>query len=109
MRFAERNADRLQFAAWAAELVCARSLRKLIVDVFGQKLGRRVDAFELAQIVKIAIAQRGEGGFQRLVRTADINDNSVRIETFSEKKAASTTKVAPCKACAGPNMAPRNE
>ena len=108
MRFAECDADRLQFAAGAAELVCASGFRKLIVDVFGQKFGRRVDAFEFAQVIEIAIVQRGEGGLQHFVRAADIDYDSVRIE-LSEKKAASTTNVAPCRACAGPNIAPRNE
>ena len=81
-RFAERDADRLQFAAGTAELVGARGFRKLIVDVFGQKFGRRVDAFELAQVIEIAIVHRSEGGLQRFVRTADIDDDSVRIETL---------------------------
>ena len=85
MRFAECDADRLQFAAGAAELVCASGFRKLIVDVFGQKFGRRVDAFEFAQVIEIAIVQRGEGGLQHFVRAADIDYDSVRIETLGKE------------------------
>jgi len=85
MRLAERNADRLQFAAGTAKLVRACCLRKLIADVFGQKFGCGVDPFELAQLIEIAIVQWGEGGLQRLVGAADIDDDTVRIKSVGKE------------------------
>ena len=58
MRFRKRDADRLEFAAVAAELAFARGFGQPIVDMFGEEFGRGVDAFEVRHVVEIAVVER---------------------------------------------------
>ena|SRR4029079_7007333 len=86
MRFRERDSYRFYFAAGAAELVGACGLRELVENVFGEEFGCGVHALEFGQLIEIAIVERRQGCLQRLMRAANIDDDSVRIEAVGKKR-----------------------
>ena len=52
-----------------------------------KKLGRRIEALEFLDLVEIAIIERHrQNGFQRFVRAADIDHDSVDVERFREER-----------------------
>ena len=85
MRLRKRDADRLEGAAVAAKLASTSSLSQPIENMLGEKFGRGVGAFELRQIVKIAIVEGRQRCLERFVRAPDIDDDPVRIECFGEE------------------------
>ena len=86
MRLRKRDADRLEGAAVAAELASTSSLSQPIENMLGEKFGRGVRAFELRQIVKIAIVEGLQHRLERFVCAPDIDDDPVRIECSAKKK-----------------------
>ena len=85
MQLRKRDADRLERARVAAKLASTSSLSQPIENVLGKKFGRGVGAFELRQIVKIAIVEGRQRRLERFVRTPDIDDDAVRVECFGEE------------------------
>ena len=77
MGFGNGHSDRIQIVGGPAEASFARGSRQMIENVFRQKLGRCVDAFESRQLIEILIVDRLEHGFENVVRAPDIDDDSV--------------------------------
>ncbi len=52
----------------------------------GEEFGRRIDAGEVGRLVEIAVVERREDGFERVMRAADIDHDSVRIEPLRHER-----------------------
>ena len=86
MRLANTDADRAEFAAGAAEIALARMVRKAVEDVFGQKFGRGVLAFELRHVIEVLVVQRLEHFFQRFKCAADVDHDAVAVERIGDER-----------------------
>ena len=80
MRLGEGDAYRLELAAVAAELTGAGVLGQTIEDMLREKFGGGVAALEFGHVVEVAIVQRRHHGLERVMRAADVDDDTVAIE-----------------------------
>ena len=51
-----------------------------------QEFGGGVDALEFRDLVQVSIAERFQDRLQRLVRSTDIDDDSVRVEAIGNER-----------------------
>ncbi len=109
MRFRNGHADRLQLVAVTAELAAARGFREAVENVPREEFGRGVDALESRDLVEILVVERLQDQLSAPRARARYRSRYCSRRRSFAMKAASTTKVAPCSACAGPNTSPRNE
>ena len=78
-----------------------------ICDHPGERLGGGVHASEYGLVVEVGVGELGQYRVQLLGRSTDVNHDVVGIEGRPPRNVASTTYVAPCRRCAGPNTSPR--
>ena len=64
MRFPNADPDRVELAAGAAEAALAGMMREVVEDVFGQKFGRGVLAFDLRHFIEVLVVQRLESAIK---------------------------------------------
>lgn len=70
-----------------------------------EKLGRRVASLERRVLIQVSEVHLGEDGVQHFRRAADADHDAVDVEP-GLRNSTSTTRVAPCSRCAGPNTSP---
>ena len=85
MRFGNCHADRPEFASVATEAPGSRHRRKALKHMPRQVLGGCVGAIEVRHLVEISIVDGLENRFQRLVCAANIDDDSVGVESVGNE------------------------
>src|ERR1700722_2073629 len=80
------DADRYELAAVTAEAARSGGRREAIEHMLRQEFGGGVDALEFRDLVQVSIAERFQDRLQRLVRSTDIDDDSVLIEAIGNKR-----------------------
>src|SRR3984957_10371360 len=85
MRLRNCHADRPEFASIATEAPCSRNLRQALKHMLRQVFGGRVRAVEVCHLVEISIVDGLENRLQRLVSAANIDDDSVGVESVGKE------------------------
>src|SRR5207344_2498567 len=85
MRFGKCDAYSLEFATVATKFVGAGGFGQPVENMFGQKFGRGVEAFEFWQLVQISIIQGSQCCLERFMCAADVDHNAVLVERFGVK------------------------
>ena len=85
MRFRDRDADRLQRLAVAAELARRARRRPDGRGCGGQELGRRVATGEVGNGIEVLVVQRAEDRLQHLVGAADVDHDAVVVERVGDE------------------------
>ena len=63
----------------------AGRLRQPVENMLGQEFRRGVDALELRHLVEVAVIERRQHRLERIVRAANVDDNSVVIEGIRDE------------------------
>jgi len=85
MGFGERDAYRLELAPGAAQFAGAGRPGQSVENILAHKFGRGVDALEFGHLIEIAIVQRRQYRSKRVMRTADVDHDSIGIERLGHE------------------------
>src|SRR5450755_4566739 len=85
MGLRDGDADRLKFAAVAAELAGAGAFGQTIENMLGEKFCGRIAAREVRHVVEIAIVEGPQYGLERVMGAANVDHDPVAVERFGDE------------------------